>query len=792
VSMLSLKAWRDTLAHKGQFIALIVLVSLGIMSFITFQNGYLDLRRSLDEAYNRLLFCDITVRVDRIPLSAARHIEDLPGVAVARVRTIQDVGLDLSGDQQGTARIISIPDNDDDTRVNAVYVAAGRMPAPDARNEVLLHPKFATETSTEVNDELTLRIGGQRRIVRVVGIASDPEYLYPLRSSGDIPSPGEFAVLYVREHAVETLLGHPGSGNDVAVRAEPGTDIRKLVKRLEDELEPYDVVLSAPRVDQPGYEALRSELDQNRVMARSMPVLVLAISSMSLFIALSRLVTAQRGEIGLAKALGYTDGQILRHYLSFGLIIALGGSILGVGLGLLGARGISASYNTFLGLPFLENGLYPGVLATAFGVAVASCILAAIVPALNSARLAPAIAMHADPNKSLAGGRVPLVERLLNPVLPRSFTFRLPLRNIFRARRRSLYTVLGIAFAMVLSVVTVSMFDSIDYLLNSTFSKVERWDIAVVFDQPIGPGRVSEVRSLRGVNRVQPALVMPVKVGYGGATVNVSLTAMSPDADFHGFTAARGAPPAEALAAGDIVLAASTAKRLGVGVGQRITVDPPPDGDPVTVRVGSLSDETLGQPAYVSFETGSDITDASMNRYNALYLSSVPSQSNRIQDDLYDMAGTASVQVKAGLVERLKSLMAVTNVFGWVLLGFGSALAFVVVFTTFTANVTERTREIATMRTIGEDNGRLTIMVTMENLLLTVAALPLGVWLGVEATNAIFASFETSSYTLRASIYPSSVARICALMLVVVLLSEIPPVRRIFRLDLAEATKVME
>ena len=87
-----------------------------------------------------------------------------------------------------------------------------------------------------------------------------------------------------------------------------------------------------PRAEQPGYDGLKSELDQNRVMARSLPVLVLLISSMSLFIALSRLVTAQRGEIGLAKALGYSDGQILLHYLSFALVVAAGGIVLGVAL----------------------------------------------------------------------------------------------------------------------------------------------------------------------------------------------------------------------------------------------------------------------------------------------------------------------------------------------------------------------------------------------------------------------------------------------------------------------------
>ncbi len=790
MSMLSLKAWRDTLAHKGQFIALIVLVSLGITSFVTFQNGYYDLRASLDTAYSRLLFADITGHVERMPLSASRDIERIPGVVAARVRTVQDVGLELASGDQATARIISVPNGPGST-VNDVYVEAGRYPAPGSRNEVLLNPKFAAETGTGVNSMLTLRIGGERREVRVVGIASDPEYLYALRSTGDLPSPGDFAVLFVPESGIERLLGTVGSGNDVAVRA-PGADIDVLTDRLEDELRPYGLVDTVPRADQPGVDGLRSELEQNRVMARTLPVLVLLISSMSLFIALSRLVTAQRGEIGLAKALGYTDLQIMAHYLSFALIIALGGSLLGVGLGLLGARGVAASYVSLLGIPFLQSGVYPGVIAIAVGIAVLSCVLAALVPARNSARLAPAVAMHADPNKSLAGGRIPLVERVLGPLLPRTFTIRVPLRNIFRARRRSLYTVLGIAFAMVLSVVTVSMFDSIDFLLDETFVKVERWDIAAVFDSPVGEARIAEVRSLDGVERVQPALLLPVTITYGDAEADVSLTAMRPEADFHGFVNPRGAEPSEALAAGELVIAASTAEKLGVNTGTRVEVDSPLVDDPVMMVVGSLSEETLGQPAFVSLDAAGDLIGGVANRFNALYIDADSARSLRVQDEIYDMPGAASVQVKEGLVERLKTLLELFNVFGTVLLMFGSALAFVVVFTTFTANVSERTREIATMRTIGEDNVRLTIMITLENMLIALAALPLGIWLGLQATNAVFSSFETDAYTLRAFIYPESIVRICVLMIVVLLLSEIPPVRRIFRLDLAEATKVME
>ncbi len=474
------------------------------MSFVTFQNGYYDLRASVDEAYGRLRFADFTVRVDRMPLSAAEAIERLDGVEAARVRTIQDVGIEFEGGgRQATARIITVPD-EPESRVNGVYVEAGRYPAAGARNEVLLHPKFSQETGIGVNDTLTLRIGGERRDVRVVGIASDPEYLYPLRTAGDIPSPGEFAVVFVTEGVAESLLGTSNYGNDLAVRVAPGTSVDELIETVEHDLRPYGVIDSVPRAEQPSYDGLKSELDQNRVMARSLPVLVLLISSMSLFIALSRLVTAQRGEIGLAKALGYSDSQILLHYLSFALVVAGGGIVLGIAFGLLGARGVALSYTSILGIPFLESGVYPEVLLVAAGIAVVSCVAAALVPALNSARLAPAVAMHADPNKSLSDGRIPLIERRWARFCPgRSRSGSRCATSSARGDApstrcwgsRSLWCSPWSRSRCSTPSTTCS---------TETFSRVERWDVAAYFDQPVGEARIAEVRRLDG-RRTRPA-----------------------------------------------------------------------------------------------------------------------------------------------------------------------------------------------------------------------------------------------------------------------------------------------
>ncbi|CAL8980290.1 hypothetical protein PROP_03106 [Propionicimonas sp. T2.31MG-18] len=125
-------------------------------------------------------------------------------------------------------------------------------------------------------------------------------------------------------------------------------------------------------------------------------------------------------------------------------------------------------------------------------------------------------------------------------------------------------------------------------------------------------------------------------------------------------------------------------------------------------------------------------------------------------------------------------------------MGFGLAMALVVVYNTLNANVTERTREIGTMRTIGEGAGRIAWMITIENLLLGLAAAPLGIWLGLKTADLLYAQLSSEAFTLTAYIKPSSVVVILVGLLVVMLLSEIPPVLRILRLNLAEATKVME
>jgi putative ABC transport system permease protein len=267
---------------------------------------------------------------------------------------------------------------------------------------------------------------------------------------------------------------------------------------------------------------------------------------------------------------------------------------------------------------------------------------------------------------------------------------------------------------------------------------------------------------------------------------------MDPAATFHGFEITSGSDARDTFSKGEIVLSVGLARKLGLKVGDTVSAKTPYRNERVSLRVGSISDEPLGAPGFLSLEKARELLGTSQVSYNAMYVDVDPARAGPIKDELFDLPGAVSVSVKAGMLSSLMQMMEFSYFYEALLYGFGWAMAFVVIYTTFTSNILERTREIATMRTIGESNSRLAVMVTVENVLLALAGIPLGIWLGIKAAEAIYASFSSEAYSLTATIVPQSVAMLVASTFVVLLLSEIPPIRRIFRLDLAAATKVME
>ncbi|MBI5870857.1 MAG: FtsX-like permease family protein [Actinobacteria bacterium] len=786
--MLLLKTWRDIKARKGQFAALIVLVALGITSFVAFVSGYYNLTTSTNQANSILKLADFEVRVVDAPRDILAEIEKVPGVAAVQGRLVIDTGVDLDEDTQMTGRVISLPAGVHPV-VDDVIVESGDYPPRDSTG-ILLHKKIAEDNSLSLEDSLGVWANGVKHDLEIDGTVTTAEFIYPIRAKGEIPSTRDFAIIFMNEDAAGKLFGRAGSYNDFAVTIAPGADREAVIHEVEGTLEPFRIEETIRQEDQPSNFAIHEEIRQNQSFAYFMPLVILIISALSLFIALSRLVQSQRGEIGLAKALGYANWQILLHYLFFSLIIAIAGSILGFIIGQVFAVYITKLYVDLLGIPFLESQIHPEVIIWSVLMSTVSCVAAGLLPAYASARLLPVKAMHADPTLVVSGGKVPLVEKLLRPILPKAFTFRIPFRNIFRAKRRSLYTIVGIAFALILTISTWALFDSLNELLDVQFGQTEKWDISAAFEVPFTEETVESVNGIDGVDKVQPALQLPVRLEADGRSKEVLVTAMEPDQSFHGLRIIEG-DAGEALSGGGMIMTPVIAEGLGAKVGDEISVRSPYLKEERLI-LKAISDEMWGSPVYVSATDGRKLAGSPVSVYNSLYLDVDPEQARAIKKQLYTLPGASTVTIKDAVEQSIRAMFDFMYLFGGILLLFGFTMAFVVIYNTFTANILERSREIATMRTIGEDRLHLAAMITLENLFLAVVGIPVGIIAGLWVTDALFASLSTEAYQFKAVLYGTSYAWIILCILGVLLVSEIPPIRRIFKLDLAEATKVIE
>jgi len=787
---LLLKNWRDIKAKKAQFASLILLVALGVSSYVALTSGYRDLTVSYNFAKNKLKLADFTVSVASAPKSSLKQVREVKGVKAAEGRLIFDTGYRLANNKEGTIRIIGTPPVRHQ-KVDDLQLNKGRYLKSNDKNKALVDENFIGAHKLRIGDTITAIINGQEHKIEIVGVVSSPEYLFPFRSKEDFAFSGEFGAVFMPQKEVQRLFKSPAAYNDFAVLAEKGSNRGKVIDAVEDELEPYRVLTTVKQEDQPSNFRVSEEIRQNKESSDFMPGLILIISALSIFIALSRLVQSQRGEIGLSKALGYSNLKMLFHYLVFAAFIAVVGSLLGFALGQFFAIQIIKLYLTYYHIPFLKHLFYPEQFWISVAISGVACLFGGLIPAYASSRIRPAVAMRSDPNLTIVKAKTPLIERAFW-FIRFPFTIKIPLRNVFRVKKRSAYTIIGIAFALILTVATWASFDSIDYLIDAQFNKVDRWDILVGFQQNINDSLINKVKDFKGVEKVQTAAVVPVKISVGSQSRETTITAIQPNATFHSFDIIEGDSAKTALKKGGLIMTPRVAQKLKVEIGDTLLIKSPYLKESKKLKLLAISDELLGSPVFTGYKEGKKLLNTKQNTYSVMYLNVEAKQSNEIVDKMFEQPGVSQVMVKKDLLKNIQKLLESSTATFAILLAFAFAVAFVITYNTFTTNILERTREIATMRTIGEDGWHLAIAITLENMYLAVVGIPLGIYLGIQATNAMFKSLSTEAYSFQAVIFPQTYFYVVGSILLVLLLSEIPSIRRVFKLDLAEATKAIE
>ncbi|HEX5754844.1 MAG TPA: FtsX-like permease family protein [Arenimonas sp.] len=782
---LDAKLWRELRQLRGQAIAIALVLTGGIASVLMALSNYQALSDTRARYYAEYRFADVFAQAKRAPRALLPALAAIPGVARVEARVMGFATLELPGfDDAVTGQLLSLPAADD-PGLNAVYLRAGRLPERD--DEVLLGEAFAEAQQLRPGDRFTALLNGRRQTLRVVGTALSPEFVYAMRPGDFFPDFERFAIVWMPREPLARAFDLDGAFNSLALALRGDSREGDVIAAVDALLAPYGGSGAQGRELQLSHRFLSQELDQLRIMARLFGLIFLVVSAFLVNVVIGRLIASQREQIALLKAFGYTRLEVTQHYGKLALLLAALGLVPGVLLGAWAGRAMAGLYQDFFRFPFLDWRLTPEMLLLALGFALVAALLGTVAALRRVYRLAPAEAMRPEAPPQF---RRTLAERLgLGRFLAPAA--RMVLRNLERRPLRTALSVFGIGLACGIVVMSRFQFGAIEHLVDVQFQQIQRDDLAVALTEPASRRVVDELASLPGVLAVEPWRHAAVRLRHGHRDYRTALQGLPAQGELRRLLDDRLQPVA--LPDDGMLLTDHLAEMLAVRTGDTLDVEFL-EGHRRTlpVRVVGTVREYLGVGAYARRETVNRLLQED-DAVGGAWLRIDPAQHAAVVAALRERPRVAAQGDRGAMLRSFRQTMS-ESVLGFTLVMslLAGSIAVGVVYNAARLLLSERSRELASLRVLGYTKAEVRTLLLGEIGSLAVLALLPGFALGYGMSALLVIGFSSDLYRIPLLIAPSGYAVAGLLILAATALSARLVRRRLDRLDLIAVLKTRE
>lgn len=781
------KLLRDLWHIKGQALAIALVIACGVGMYVM-SNGMLQ---SLEETrrayYERYRFADVIAPVKRAPESIINSIAALPGVRRAEGRIRVGAVLDVAGASAPvTGVLISLPE----TRrlpINALVLRQGRYPDPAKPEEVLVLEGFAQAHGLALGDSLSAILHGTRRALTMVGTVLSPEFVYAIAPGELVPDDRRYGVLWMQRRALASAFDLDGAFNEALLLLGQDAQQRGLIARLDRLLEAYGTPGAYGRDRQLSDQFLSNEIEQLRVMGRLLPPIFLLVATFLLNVVIGRLIDTEREQIGLLKAFGYSDRAVGWHYLKMMGGIALLGVALGCLLGVWLGRGLASMYMEYFKFPFLIFRAQPDVFLIAVAFSLLVAVLGTLSAVLRVMRLQPAVAMvpPAPPDYRRAVGGIQALSGWLDQ------PSRMILRHLLRWPRRAAMTSIGIAMSMGLLIGSSFTLDAMLHMVDISFNVIDRQDVTVSFTEARSLSALSDLRHEPGVMKAEPFRAVPVVLRNGHLRRRESVIGLLPNSGLSRLV--DNHYRAVTLPQEGLVLSAKLAESLRVQAGDRLLLEVR-EGRRAqrSVRVAKVVKTYLGTVAYMDLDALSRILQEAP-ALNGAYLLVDAQQTQALYNRLKHTPVVAGVGLQEAaqraFYDTLRESLGTFVFFNTL---FAGLIAIGVVYNSARISLSERGRELASLRVLGLTRAEVSYILLGELAVLTLLALPLGALMGKALAWLLVTTFDTELFRIPLVIADATYGYAALVVLVAAVASGLMVRRRIDRLDLISVLKTRE
>lgn len=689
MKMLFKKMLRDFKDHKAQFISIFLMALIGVFAFTGISGEAAGLVDVSSHYYEDTNLADGWIYGETIDNDIFKDIKGMDQIKDAQREMVVDTVANYSSDPEITLHILEGKQN-----ISKLYLFKGKDFDENDKDGIWIDKRFADGRNLDIGDEITLKFDGKEVSKTIRGTMYSPEYVYYIQEGSLLPDFSQVGYAYMPSKGADFDIEY----NTVTLDAYEDLDEKDFKSDMEEALGQNAYVQFADRDSNVGIKTLQDEIAQHQMFSAIFPSIFILVSLLTLVTTMSRVISAQRMQIGTLKAMGYENSTIILHYLSYGFVLSLAGSILGLIFGPLSIPYLfyptmSSTYS----LPRWGPSWDLSFFAVA-GMMVAFSVLVSYISVKGISSENPAETIRPKAPKIVSSG---LIERTK---IWKKFSFneRWNYRDAKRNKIRAIMSVFGVFACALLVMSAFGMCDSINDCADWQYGQVYNFNSKLLLDENITDSQLDHILDeTNGEGMMEET----IELKYKGNKKAGTLTVMN-KSDFYRIT--DGDRNYIELDSNGIAISDKMAEVLGLEVGDKVRWHVAGNPKWIDSEITETYSIPFGQgmimsPKVFEKEGGDD--------YN--YSTNVVLTKKNVKENY---TGVNSITTREDIKKGWDVMTEPLNMMVSILTSFAIVLAVVVLYNLGLLSFTEIQRELATLKVLGFDSKSLRRLLLTQNL----------------------------------------------------------------------------
>ena len=680
---------RDFKDHKAQFLSIFLMALIGVFAFTGISGEVVGMVDVSNSYYENTNLADGWIYGEEISDDVFSDIKSMEEIKDAQREMVVDTVANYSSDPEITLHVVEGNQN-----ISKFYLFKGKDFDPNDEEGIWIDKRFADGRKLDIGDKITLKFDGNKVSKTVRGIMYSPEYVYYIQEGSLLPDFSQVGFAYIPSKGADFDIVY----NTIALDGYEELDEKDFKSALEDKLGQKAYVQYVDRDNNVGIKTLQDEISQHQMFSGIFPAIFVLVSLLTLVTTMSRVISAQRMQIGTLKAMGYSNKSIILHYLSYGFVLSLSGSVIGLVVGPLTIPYLfyptmSSTYS----LPRWGPSWDISFFAVA-GLMVVSSVLISYISVKGISDENPSETIRPKAPKLVSSG---LIER--TKIWERfSFNERWNYRDAKRNKTRAIMSVFGVFACALLVMSAFGMVDSINDVEDWQYNQIYNFNSKLLLEENITDSQLDHILDETGGDGIREEAI---ELKYKGIKKTGTLTVMN-DSEYYKVTDANR--NYMHLDPDGIAISDKMAEVLGLKVGDKVRWHVAGNPKWIDSEITETYSIPFGQGLIMSPEVFDEIGGDDYN-----YSTNVVLTKKNVKENY---TGVSSITTSEDIRKGWNTMTEALDLMVSVLTTFAIVLAVVVLYNLGLLSFTEIQRELATLKVLGFNSKSLRRLLLTQNL----------------------------------------------------------------------------